>query len=80
MDFMVDGKLETYHVVDANVVDTIQSLYYNDYSQAVANYYTYNYDKRDFKQDYTVRGMNICVLDHSHYYLLPWTTHPSMIY
>lgn len=80
VDIMVDGRLETYHTVEANMEEVIQSLYYDDYSQAVTNYYDYNYNKKDFKQDYTVRSMDICVFDHTHCYSLPWTTHPNVIY
>ncbi len=81
VDVMVDGKLATYHSVNTSVEDVIQSLYYDDYSKAVANYCDYNYNNnKNFKQDYTVRSMHLSVYNNTNLYSLPWTIHPNIIF
>ena len=81
IDTLVDGQLVTYHHVNTSVEDTVQSKYYDDYSQAVANYYDYNYNHNsNFHQDYTVFQMSLNTFGTTDSYLLPRANHPGIIY
>lgn len=79
IDQVVDGELVTYHSVVANVEDTVQSQYYDDYSRAAANYWDYhNNHNRDFKQDYLVYALSLNILGTTDSYRLPSSLLPQI--
>ncbi|MGN0999033.1 MAG: hypothetical protein ACI4PO_05725 [Faecousia sp.] len=80
VDVMINNQLVTYHSVTTRAEDTVRSEYYDDYSQAVANYCDYHYNHNgNFHQDYTVFYMNLDILGSTNNYALPWARHPATI-
>lgn len=75
----VDGEIKTYHEA-VTIEDELEAQYYDDYSQAVANYWKYVIDKNNnFKLDYTFGSCNLSVLGSNSLFNMPTADGPNMV-